>query len=136
MTLLRSASRGIAVALLLATPVHALDWAETQLNATVRPGSDVAMATYHFINASKSVVHINGIHTDCGCTDATPSASDVPAGEAGSIEVVFTIGQRTGKQRKEILVETSDAKQPVKLILNVALPESAKPAKEPPAAKP
>jgi hypothetical protein len=122
MTHLRSCIGGIALTVLLAIPMHALEWTETKLVATLRPGSGVALATYHFINTSKSLVHINGIHTDCGCTDATPSASEIAPGETGAIEVVFTAGRRTGHQHKEILVETSDAKQPVKLTLDVELP--------------
>jgi hypothetical protein len=123
---LRSLSGGIAVTLLLATSMRALEWTETKLVAAVRPGSGVALATYHFINASKSVVHIGGIRTDCGCTDATPSASDIPAGETGSIQVVFTVGRHSGHQHKEIFVETSDAKEPVKLTLEVELPAALK----------
>jgi hypothetical protein len=117
-------------ALLATARCYGLDWAETQLTAKVRPGAAVATATYHFVNSSKAVVHINGVKTECGCTEATPSASEIPAGQPGTIDVVFNAEKRYGHQHKEILVETSDAKEPVKLTLDVDLPEKKVNAKK------
>jgi len=107
----------------LALPcAHALEWEKTLLDLKPQPGADVVLATYNFKNPRPASVHILGITTSCGCTEAQPSASEIRGGQSGSIQVVFTIGQRSGRQEKEILVQTDEAKEPVKLVLRVDLP--------------
>jgi len=114
------------------TPLRALEWAATQVSAQPERGADVVRTKFEFKNTSKESVQILGVTTSCGCTEATPTTSELKPGERGSLDILFTIGSRTGLQEKEITVLTSDSRVPIRLRLKIALPEAAK---EPAAAK-
>lgn len=105
---------------------RALDWESTSATLAPRPGRDVVLATYRFANHGKSVVHMLGIQTSCGCTDAVVNPTDVPVGGTGTVEVVFTIGRRTGHQVRDVFVQSDDAKTPTKLTLTVDIPTKPK----------
>lgn len=108
---------------LAALPLHALEWERTLIEAKPAAGSEVVRVQFSYRNASEKVVRILGVSTSCGCTEASADASEVAPRGAGVLHVLFTIGQRSGPQEKVITVATDDAKQPVKLVLKVALPE-------------
>ena len=108
----------------LAGPLRALDWTKTDVTATPEPGAEVVRARYEFKNPAAKVVQILEVKTSCGCTEATPSASKIGPGETGAIDVLFTIGKRTGLQEKEIILFTDESKVPVRLKLTVKLPEA------------
>ena len=101
---------------------RALEWDRKLVAATPAPGDEVVRVRYAFKNPAKKTVHILGVTTSCGCTEATPSASQIAPGESGAVDVVFTIGQRTGLQKKEITIRTDESETPVTLELNVTLP--------------
>lgn len=108
---------------LLAVPsARGLDWEKTQVALTAERGADVVRTKFDFKNSSRKTVHILEVRTSCGCTEAAISSSEIPAGESGTIRVLFTIGNRTGLQEKEIFLVTDDAATPVKLRLAVTIP--------------
>lgn len=115
------------VALLLAlgavARAFALEWKQHEVTLTSQPGDEVLRTRFEFKNTGKKIVRILGIRTSCGCTDATINDSDIAPGASSSLDVLFTIGKRTGLQEKEIVVSTDDATEPVKLVLKVKLPE-------------
>jgi hypothetical protein len=115
--------------LVLAGPMQALEWNTMLISTKPEHGADVVRTKFEFKNTSKIAVHILGVTTSCGCTEATPSTSEVKPGESGAIDVLFTIGQRTGLQEKDITLLTDDSKVPVRLKLKIALPEAG--AKDP-----
>ena len=119
----------VALGLVGCSVGHALDWQTTAATLKPTPGRDVVLATFHFVNHGKSVVHVLGVQTSCGCTDAVVNPNDVPAGAAGTVEVVFTLGNRTGHQVRDVFVQTDDVKAPQKLTLTVDIPAKPKPAK-------
>lgn len=108
------------------TPLRALEWATTQLTAKAERGADVVRTKFEFKNTSKAAVQILGVTTSCSCTEATPSTSELKPGESGALDILFTIGSRTGLQEKEITVLTSDSRVPTRLKLKITLPEAAK----------
>ncbi len=119
----------LALATLGAPTARALEWEATSATLTPKPGRDVVLATFRFTNPSKQVVHIVGIQTACGCTDATANPNDIPAGGSGTVEVVFTLGRRTGHQVRDVLIQSDDAKAPTKLTLVVDIPPKSSTAK-------
>jgi hypothetical protein len=83
-----------------------------------------ADAKYTFLNSGDKPVTITKIQTSCGCTSATSNKKTYQAGEKGSIEVQFTIGERTGLQHKLIDVYTDDQSAPLTVLqLDVNIPE-------------
>ena len=59
------------------------------------------------------MLEITGLKTDCGCTLADLSQSEIPPGSSGVISVVFTPRGRPGIQMTRIDVASNDPKTPV-----------------------
>ena len=112
----------VIVAVFFLPSLRALEWEKSIIAVEAKPGADTVLVAYLFKNTGTSPVQILEITTSCSCTDATPSSSEIAAGCSGSVDVVFTIGRRTGAQEKEIFVRTNDAREPVKLVLKVQIP--------------
>jgi hypothetical protein len=110
-------------AVTLAGPVRALEWKKREISVTPERGADVVRLRFEFKNTSQAVVSLLGITTSCGCTEATPTASEFKPGETGALDVLFTIGRRTGLQEKEITVMTSESNVPVRLTVKIKLPD-------------
>jgi hypothetical protein len=112
----------------LAVAASALEWNVRQQSLTAAAGVTEVRGKFEFNNPGKSAVHIVDLTTSCGCTVATASSWDIPAGSRGIINFVFTIGKRTGLQEKKIFVQTDESPDPVALELRVQLPEAPVPA--------
>lgn len=112
-------------AVLLPMRALALDWDQTSSTVAPKPGADAVLATFTYVNRGKALVHITGVETTCGCTEATVSLNEVPPGASGNVAVLFSVGDRTGRQVREILVHTDDAREPTKLTMTVELPAPA-----------
>jgi len=110
--------------LALAASAHALEWKKTELFLVAEPGAEFVRTKFEFTNPAKKSVHLLGVTTSCGCTEAWPSASDIRAGESGALHVLFTVGQRSGLQEKEIVVTTDESKEPTRLVLKIKLPDA------------
>src|SRR6516164_9108851 len=101
------------------------DQPEQSLKA--RPEQEMIVAKYRFINSGKESVKIENVHTSCGCTTAALKKTEYAPGESGEIEAKFNFAGRKGKQEKEILVTTSQAKdKPVVLRLLVDIQDPIK----------
>ncbi len=107
---------------------RALEWEKTEIVTTPERGAEVVRARFEFKNTAKQRVRVLEVRTSCGCTEATPTASEFAPGESGTLWVLFTIGTRTGPQEKEIVVLSDDTKVPTRLVLKVNLPPPPKPA--------
>lgn len=118
--------RVAVVLLLLSTivlPVFALEWDATSIARTPPSGAEVVRVEYRFRNPSGKMVHITGITTSCGCTEANVDDTAIRAGAAGVVKVLFTVGRRAGMQRKSIYIQTDERSEPTELELIVELPE-------------
>lgn len=78
-------------------------------------------ASYVFTNSSDHAITISEIKTTCGCTTAELEKRTYQPGEAGTINVIFDIGSRTGEQQKSIAVISSTGEKST-LVLKVHLP--------------
>jgi hypothetical protein len=116
------------VSLTLAHAAFALDWSNTTSSVKAKPGADAVMTSFKFVNHGKALVHVLGVQTSCGCTDATVNPNEIPPGESGTVEVLFTIGDRKGTQQREVFVQADDAPEPTKLTLTVEIPPRADPS--------
>ncbi len=105
-------------------PVHALEWEKKIIEMDAPHGQEEMRTKFDFKNTGKKLVHILEVKTSCGCTVADASATDVAAGETGTIYVAFTSGKRTGVQKKSIFVLTDETSEPVELLFKINLPES------------
>lgn len=118
--------RLLILALVLAVPVFTaraeLVWEKTEQSFKTVPGQVTVKAAYPFKNSGADPVTITGLKTSCGCTTATPSKLTYAPGESGTIDAVFSIGTRTGLQKKTIRIETSDHRSQ-ELRLTVSIPE-------------
>lgn len=110
--------------LALAVSARALEWKKTELFLVTEPGAEFVRTKFEFTNTAKKSVHVLGVTTSCGCTEAWPSSSEVRAGDSGEIHVLFTVGKRSGLQEKEIVVATDESKEPTRLVLKIKLPDA------------
>lgn len=106
-----------------------IEWKATHLQKSALAGDAPIHFTYDFINRGRQPVTVVAIRPACGCTTAESSKKTYAAGEAGSIEVVFEVGARVGKQEKTIEVETDDpSSKTVTLVFSADIAELLKAA--------
>jgi len=74
--------------------------------------------TFQFTNTGAVPLKITRVSTDCGCTAALISATDIPPGGSGEIRAVFETKRYKGKQEKTITVYSNDPYEPeIKLVI-------------------
>lgn len=81
------------------------------VTAPCEGGQAVVNAELPFRVEGNSAVTIVSIRTGCDCTTGVADAASYAPGAKGKIKLVFTVGERTGFQRKTISVKTSDGKE-------------------------
>ncbi len=108
-------------------PAYAgLQWEATTVQADGSSGQDRVTAKFRFKNTGGQEVTIASIRPSCGCTTAALPKTRFAVGEAGELTVLFTVGGRTGMQRKTIEVREVGEKATMVLTLEVSLPEPLK----------
>jgi hypothetical protein len=125
LTPLRRPALLFALVTLPAMPVRALEWTRELITLTPEKGATVVRTQFEFTNRSMRPVQVLGVSTSCGCTEANIATSEIAAGASGTLDVLFTVGNRSGLQEKEIVVTTDDAKEPKRLQLKIQLPPAA-----------
>ncbi len=78
----------------------------------VTEGEKVAYI-FPFENKGPGTLVINSASTSCGCTVTKFDRDPIPAGNKGSLEVVFDTGGRNGLQTKTITVQSNSRKKVV-----------------------
>lgn len=68
--------------------------------------------TFRFTNTGAVPLKIARVSTDCGCTAALISATDIPPEGSGEIRAVFETRRYKGKQEKTITVYSNDPYEP------------------------
>lgn len=80
----------------------------------VTEGEKVAYV-FSFVNKGPGNLVITSASTSCGCTVTKYDKNPIPAGEGGSLEVVFDTSARSGIQSKTVSV-SSNSKTPVVIL--------------------
>lgn len=89
-----------------------LVWEKTEVELHPAATDATAVGSFKYQNKSDKTIHIESVHTSCGCTTAGVVKNDVAPGEKGEITATFKIGDRTGIQQKSVTVTTDDTQQP------------------------
>lgn len=87
-------------------------WERKDVAITASPADKEAVAHFAFKNVGSTEFRIASVTTSCGCTTATWNKKAYVPQEEGEVLVTFKIGDRTGLQRKTILVESNDPQSP------------------------
>jgi hypothetical protein len=66
------------------------------------------VAIYKFTNKGADAVKILEVRADCGCLSVILGKRDFSPGESGNIKVIFRVGDRVGRQEKNIKVITNE----------------------------
>jgi len=75
------------------------------------PGSTITHV-FTFVNAGSQPVSIENVKTNCGCTAALVSETDIPRGGNGQIRASFETKRYEGKQETTITVLSNDPEEP------------------------
>ncbi len=112
------------VLLLLNNVAHAsLTWEKTEVDLHPTMDDKTAVAHFKYKNTGEKPVRITSVHPSCGCTTAALPKDVVAPNESGEITATFTIGDRTGVQKKNITVQTdADEGHPTVLKLTATIP--------------
>ncbi|MEM6884626.1 MAG: DUF1573 domain-containing protein [Verrucomicrobiota bacterium] len=106
-----------------ATSQAQLVWEQKHLSFKAKVDEPTLAGVYRFTNRGDYPVTIGEIKSSCGCTTTELSKRDYAPGETGEIKAVFTVGNLSGLQRKEITVHTDDPRAgKVNLKLEVDIP--------------
>lgn len=85
-----------------------LKWAQTTIEVHPTVFDQAAVAHFKYKNAGTTPVHIISAQPSCGCTVATLEKYDVRPGEEGELTATLNIGDRFGREEKNVTVYTSD----------------------------
>lgn len=104
----------------------ALQWDRTSYTAKAGVTDTQTVAEFTFRNTGKSTVTVDEIKTSCGCTTAELDKRSYAPGEGGTIRVVFTFGERIGKQHKTVGILYTENGETAQALLEifVEIPES------------
>jgi hypothetical protein len=109
-----------AAAVLRAT---ALEWKAQTLSYTTAPFQLTQDATFQFTNTSTKPVSILDVESNCDCVDAAADRQVYAPGATGVIKTTFHVGDRFGLYERRIKVVTDENPEPVRLLLQVVVPE-------------
>jgi hypothetical protein len=102
----------------------AIEWDQTTAHVNATAGDPDVVVYYRFHNRGTRPLTIVAARPDCECTQASFTPGAIPAGAAGVVKAVLTVGERVGAQRKTILVYDDAAPDtPSRLTLDVAIAE-------------
>lgn len=82
-----------------------LVWEDTHLELPAEPGQEEIVAVFRFENTGEEAVEIGKIRSSCGCTVPVLEKRVYAPGESGEIRAIFTVGDRVGRQRKDLRVQ-------------------------------
>ena len=99
---------------------------ENEKQANYKFGDKEVRQIFKFKNEGEYTVTFYSITSSCGCTTTSLDKMAYLPGEEGEIEVIFTIGNREGLQRKKVAIFTDDLNYSrYELILEVSIPRIA-----------
>lgn len=83
-----------------------LKWEATQVSVDVHPVQVSADAVFRFSNVGEDPVTISEVEITCGCLAPKLDKRTYIPGERGELTVRFDLRNRTGHQRKAVVVKT------------------------------
>lgn len=107
-----------------------LAWKSMTIRAPYEQGQTEVRAQFAFKNKAAGNARIREVRPGCGCTATHLDKTLYTAGEEGNLEVIFTVGDRSGLQQKVIAVSEDGKKAPTILTLEVQLPEPVQVSKK------
>lgn len=99
-----------------------LEFEHPRLEVPVPAGAESVEALFRFRNTGTDTVEVTATRADCGCTVPQLDKYSLAPGESGTVKVVFTVGERTGRQEKRVYLETNDGRPPTELLLTAEIP--------------
>lgn len=117
-----------AVILCPASLIAELTWTERWIVADeIKLGQTELSVAFRYKNTGTSQVKLLGVQPSCECTRSSISKQVVAPGEEGEVSATFNFGNRTGYQKKQILVSTDDPTEAqVLLTLECSIPEAVR----------
>ena len=110
------------IGLLIAGVAHAeLVWENTEIHFTPHPAQVFQDTVFQFSNTGTQTVTLVTLQSGCGCLTATTEKRTYQPGETGTVSIRFNLKNRTGKQRKNLLIETN-TKQKISLYVTADIP--------------
>lgn len=103
-----------------------IQWEKKELEFFPSPTDTSVTAEFNFTNTGRKPVTIASIKPACGCTTAVLDKTTFGPGERGRITSVFTFGQRSGLQNKQIRVSVKGEETDTILSIIAHLPELVK----------
>lgn len=82
----------------------------------VLPQGSTVPFVFSFTNTGDASLHIEDVHTTCGCTAAAPDNPIIPPGGRGAIRVTFDSRGKMGETFKQVRVRTNDPKSPLSFL--------------------
>ena len=99
----------------------ALEWEQKEVRIEPDVTQISANAVFHFSNASQVPVSLAEVRVSCGCLSTQLTKRIYAPGEKGELAVAFDLRNRTGKQRKALVV-TGDDGSAAQLFVEVDIP--------------
>lgn len=101
----------IPALVMLALPTVAeLEWKQKEIVLQVHPTQTAAEAVFEFENGGDEPVAVRDVRISCGCLSTKLLKGHYAPGEQGQLVVQFNLNNRSGKQRKHVVVETDDGR--------------------------
>ncbi len=103
-------------------PINAcgLTFERGEISLVAQPGQEKVETAFAFVNRSEATVTIQEARAACGCTVPTLTKTVYAPGEAGQVDVTFSVGSRQGPQHLVVTVRTDHGEQT--LLLKVDIP--------------
>ncbi len=114
----------LLLAVAVTVPAAALEWEADTVRVTIAPFQATQDVVFHFRNRGQAAVALTDIQTNCDCLSAEADHTSVAPGESGAIKATFTVGDRAGLYERVITVRSDDAKEPMRLHLEIEVPET------------
>jgi len=104
-----------------------LQWESEELTFEASPTDTAVVAHFKFKNIGNAEAKIASVNSSCSCTTLALTKKNFALGESSDLTATFTIGARTGVQKKVIMVESNDLKRPTTILrMNVTIPEAVR----------
>ncbi|VGO17353.1 hypothetical protein PDESU_05949 [Pontiella desulfatans] len=85
-----------------------LEWKEKEVAMEVLPTQVFTEAVFRFTNAGPQPITIGDVRVGCGCLAPRLAKRTYAVGEDGELVIRFDLRNRTGQQKKQVVVKTSD----------------------------
>ena len=103
--------RFLALCVWALLPVRAsaeIAWKERTLRLEPSLGAQQASGVFEFTNTGTTPVRIVEVRSGCGCTVAAVDKQVVQPGEKGTVQAVYHVARRTGRQTVSVTVLTEE----------------------------